>query len=95
MKTFLHPNELILTTTIIASLIGLAAPASGQTVGSFANVNGPRGAVGNKGGLNIGHTFTVSGTNTVLFNGVLQVIDGFSDLGGPIPNTAFYRLRVE
>lgn len=49
--------------TAIAVLSTSILSGSGQTIGYFANTSAPYGAAANNDGLNIGHTFTVTGTN--------------------------------
>src|SRR4051812_39555479 len=70
------------TAMVLAAFALLATGAAAQTVGYFASASGPYGAAGNNGGLNIGHTFTVSGTN-------IQVSAlGVYDFGGDGLNSA-------
>lgn len=49
--------------TAIAVLGASILPSPAQTIGYFANATAPYGAAANNTGLNIGHTFTVTGTN--------------------------------
>lgn len=69
-----EPGKFI-TITVILTMAALGAAA--QTVGYFASPNGPYGAVANNAGLNIGHTFTVTGTNIQI--SALGVYDYGSD----------------
>src|SRR5581483_5828493 len=51
--------------------------ARAQTVGYTADIAGPFGGAGNNGGLNIGHTFTVTGSGIKIFS--LGVYDYHGD----------------
>jgi GDSL-like Lipase/Acylhydrolase family len=53
---------------VLSTLLWNAAHAQTQTVAYTANTNGPYGAVGYNGGLNIGHTFAIAGTNLLVFS---------------------------
>ena len=67
-KTRGIPIGLALTFAAVAaalSLLGFSAQA--QTVGFTADVAGPFGGAGNNGGLNIGHTFTVTDSGIQVF----------------------------
>lgn len=52
----------------LVSLVVLNNAVTGQTVSYTADVAGPFGGAGNNGGLDIGHTFTVSGSGITIYS---------------------------
>jgi Legume lectin domain len=66
MKIPCHSRKLVLTTAALAALLGLSMPGISQTVGYFASPSTPPGP--NISGENLGHTFTVSGTNITVYS---------------------------
>ena len=68
-KTRLRPIGLVLTfATVVAALIFPGLSARAQTVAYTADVAGPFGGAGNNAGLNMGHTFTVTGSGIKVFS---------------------------
>ena len=57
-----------LQVALLAALSLLCNSAGAQTVGYTADIAGPFGGAGNNGGLNIGHTFIVSGTGITIYS---------------------------
>ena len=63
-----NPKKLTQTISGLAVLALMTTCATAQTVGYFADISGPSGGAGNNAGLNIGQSFTVTGTNIQIFS---------------------------
>jgi lysophospholipase L1-like esterase len=73
-----------LATGVLGLLVAFAGSARAQTAAYSANVNGPFGSLAINTGMNIGHTFSVSGTNLQIV--ALGVYDYIGD-GLVVPHT--------